>query len=480
VTKPFTLAHFRQWTQDLVLDNGKLLKLEPFQAAFVKDLFEGRPENWFVIPEGNAKTTLLGAIGLYHCEFTLDAWAPVGASSRDQARILYRQAAGFVRRTPRLEKSFRCYDGYRRIVHKESRGTIEVFANDDRTGDGVIPTLALIDELHRHRDLSLYATWRGKLGKRNGQLITISTAGEPGGDFEQTRERIRQQATTVKRKGSFTRAVSDAVLLHEWAVPEDGNVEDIKLVKSANPLKQITVDSLKAKMNTPTMTMQHWRRFTCNLPTRAVSAAISEAEWRAALSLETIPEGVPIWLGMDLGWVHDTTALVPLWKRDADFVLLGPATILTPPRDGSMLNSTLVEQALLAIHARNPIHTIVMDTSFGANVLATFIAHNLGSDVVGRGQTMPQQVEEYERFMEGLREGWLHHSGDAGLTAHAMNAIARVNRLGATVFDRPAPSRTTSSSEQDRRVVDALDAAAMVHAQAMVEVPKVEAFFSYA
>jgi phage terminase large subunit-like protein len=479
-----TLPHFKKWASLHRLDNGKKVTLEKFQLDFVGDLFLGKPVNWFILPEGNAKTTLIALLAKYCLEFYFDAKVPVGASSRDQAGLTYDQLEGFIVRArddgiPGSD-GFELHPGYRTINYLPTRSELKVYAADDKTGDGVIPyPIALLDELHRHRDLRLYRTWRGKLDKRGAQLIVISTAGEPGSEFEQTRERIRQDAGAI-RKGTFVRAVTPTIVFHEWAVPEAANVEDLTLVKAANPLKAISVTKLRAKLNEPGMTLTHWQRFTCNISTRSTSAAISEAEWRAALSTEAIPEGVPIWLGLDLGWVHDTTALVPLWKRDGEYVLLGPATILTPPRDGSMLDSTLVEQALLAIHARNPIHTIVMDTSFGANVLATFIAQNLGSDVVGRGQTMPQQVEEYERFMEGLREGWLHHSGDAGLTAHAMNAIARVNRLGATVFDRPAPSRTTSSSEQDRRVVDALDAAAMVHAQAMVEVPKVEAFFSYA
>lgn len=474
--KPFTLPHFRKWSTEAVLDSGARFVLEPFQAAFVKDFFEGRPENWLIIPEGNGKTTLLALLALYHCEFLDDAWVPIGASSRDQARILHFQAGGIVRRTPRFSTLFRVYDGYRRIVNRENRSFTEVFANDDRTGDGVIPTLALIDELHRHRDLSLYTTWSGKLGKRKGQLITISTAGEPGGEFEQTRERIRQQAVDVKRKGGFTRAASPAILLHEWAVPEDADVTDLKIVKAANPLKTITQKTLSAKLNKPTMNVAIWRRFTCNLPTRADTAAISEAEWANAMVNDTIPEGEPIWLGMDLGWKWDTTALVPLWKRDDKYVLLGPAIILVPPRDGQTLSPHDVEEALREVHKRNPVHTIVMDTSFGANVLDTFIKENLGSDVISRGQTMPQQVEEYERFMEGLREGWLHHSGDAGLTSHAMNAIARTNRLGATVFDRHSPQRTAGAA-QDLRVIDALDAAAMVHAQAMIEAPVTEGWF---
>src|SRR3990172_3851088 len=128
---------------------------------------------------------------------------------------MYRQADGFVERSDL--SGFRCYDGYRRIVHKVSGSRIQVLAADDRTGDGIIPTLCLIDELHRHRDMRLYRTWRGKLGKRKGQIVAISTAGEPGSEFEQARERIRQEASaSLTRKGCFVRVATPGIVLHEW------------------------------------------------------------------------------------------------------------------------------------------------------------------------------------------------------------------------------------------------------------------------
>jgi phage terminase large subunit-like protein len=97
----------------------------------------------------------------------------------------------------RAAPRFRAYDGYRRIKCLRTGGRIQVFAADDRTGDGIIPGgLALVDELHRHRDLKLYRTWRGKLEKRGAQLIAISTAGEPGGEFEETRDRIKKTRAT--------------------------------------------------------------------------------------------------------------------------------------------------------------------------------------------------------------------------------------------------------------------------------------------
>jgi phage terminase large subunit-like protein len=50
------------------------------------------------------------------------------------------------------EDVFRCLEGYRRIRCDAMGSRIQVFASDDRTGDGVIPGgIAILDELHRHR-----------------------------------------------------------------------------------------------------------------------------------------------------------------------------------------------------------------------------------------------------------------------------------------------------------------------------------------
>ena len=482
-SKPFTLAHFRAWAADLILDTGESWHPESFQEAFLEDVFAGVPECWLVVPEGNGKTTLVAGLAIYHCEHRPQASVPVAASSREQAEILYRQAEGFVLRSECLYQPmhsalqlvkgkrkteiprFVTLEGYRRINHYQG-GRIQVFAADDRTGDGVIPTLGIIDELHRHRNLGLYRTWAGKLLKRQGQIVTISTAGEPGSEFEQTRELIRQSAEKTERAGSFLRASSKSLVLHEWAVPEKGDVTDFALVKAANPFTGITVDTLAAKYASPTMTIAHWRRFVCNLPTRGENAAIQEAEWHAAATTDTIPNGTPIWLGLDVAWKWDTTAAVPLWYRDHDYRLLGPATILTPPRDGTSLDPNDVERALLLIHQRTPIHTVVMDTS-RAEQLAAWISETFGAIVVDRQQTNALAVEDFDRFMEALRSGWLRHSGDPALTQHALNAVAKVLPFGDARFDRPSQSRL--GQDQDRRVVDALTAASMVHSLASVQ-----------
>src|SRR6185312_12392916 len=422
---------------------------------------------WLIVPEGNSKTTSLAGLALYLLEHRVSASIPWAASSREQAEIGYRQAEGFVFRSARLNAAaggpLKCQEGYRRIKNVVNGGRMQVFAADDKTGDGVIPTDAFLDELHRHRNMRLYRTWRGKLEKRGGQIATISTAGEPGAEFEETRERIRQSTPVVERHAGFVHCRSEQIALHEWAVSEGGDVDDMLVVEEANPFSRITVEALAAKRSSPTMTVQHWRRFVCNLPTRSGAAAIEEGEWFAAATSDEIPEGVPVWLGLDVAWKWDTTALVPLWWQSSERRLLGAATILEPPRDGTSLDPNLVERALIAVNDRNPLHTVVMDES-KAEQLAEWISSEFGCRVVSRQQSNKFAADDYTKFMEALRLGRLKHSGDAGLTRHALNAVARVLPYGDARFDRP--SQTREGGEQDRRVIDALTAASMVHAVA--------------
>lgn len=474
----FTLAHFERWAKRLILDNGEPWKLEDFQAEFIEDVFGGSRECWLVVPEGNGKTTLTAGLGLYALRFAPDALIPVAASSRDQARIMYRQAKGFLRRSDLNDGgySFEAFDGYRRIDLRvpgktkrgDVAGSIEIHAADAGTGDGVIPyPYAFLDELHRHKSLDLYETWRGKLDKRGAQIVTISTGGEAGSEFEETRQRVRQETPMQLSIPGFKRCVSPEIAFHEFALEEGATADDFAAVKRCNPLASITAEGLASKHRSPTMTPAHWSRFVCNLPTRAENAAIQENEWHAAaVDPDEWPEGEPIWLGLDVAWKWDTTAAVPLWIRDPEYRLLGAASVLTPPRDGTSLDPYLVERALIEIHDRNPLHTVVMDTS-RAEQLAEWISSELSVTVIDRQQTNALAVQDYERFMQALREGWLHHIGDTALTRHVLNAVARVLPHGDARFDRPHQSR--KGAEQDMRVIDALSAASMVHSVAHAE-----------
>lgn len=464
--KPFTVAHFKKWAAGVILDTGDPWKVEPFQAAFLEDLFAGIPECWLLIGEGNTKTTLLGGVGLYHCQFQRGGRVPIAAASRDQAMEMFLQMESMITNSEMLQPLFMAQEGNRRIKCPSMASRIQIFSADDRTGDGVIFTLALLDELHRQRDMRLYRTWSGKRLKRGGQIGGISTAGEPGSEFEETRLRIKKTATIRENpKPGYTRSVAGAVVLHEYAVPDNANIEDMRVAKLANPFSGITIKSLKEKRTSPTMTLPHWARFTCNRATRGFVTAITEAEWFRQKTEIQIPAGVPVWAGLDVAWKWDTTALVPYWMRDNEFAILGEASILEPPRNGDMLDPDEIEDALLQQHERNPIHTLVMDMS-RAETIAAWAQEHLGCEVVDRAQSPALACLDYERFMEWLGQRWLWHIGDPGLTSHAMNASVKMYPDGKSRFIRPARSR---NANQDVRVIDAITAASMVHSTAVAD-----------
>lgn len=442
--EPFTIDHFRAYARLLVLDSGEQWEPEEFQIEFVRDLLDGMRENWLVVPEGNGKTTLLAGVALYHADYTPDAMVPIGASSRDQCEVLHSQAGGFVRRTPGLDKRFRVYDGYRRIVSKRSGGRIQVYAADDRTGDGVIPTLALIDELHRHRDLRLYRTWRGKLDKRQGQLATISTAGDPESEFEEIRSKHRTRAENITTRAGHTRAEGGGMVLHDWSVAPNADVDDMELVKAANPLSTITTDTLAAKRASPTMALAHWKRFVCNIPTRPEGEGITPEEWDALYEEKVVPDRTAWSIGfLDLGWKIDCTAMgVLVWEADNRRVIAG-IKILEPP-----VNEDDIVAGLVANQREFSPVGWVYDPNAGAQQMVQMLdkgTHPEQGDVqfsfFEHSQGNAPMSLAAARLDEAVRNGWFVHDGHSGLRKHVLNAIRKSIGGEKHRYDRPADAK---------------------------------------
>lgn len=461
MSEPFTVPHFATFAGMVVWDDGTKHPPEAWQLDLVGDLFAGFARNLWIIPEGNGKSTFTALVALYGAHFSESPWIPIGAASAKQARIIHDQATGFVQRTPMLRKWFKPYGGYLKIKALQAGGIgIEVFAHDPATGDGVIPyPYALLDELHRHPDMRLWELWAGKLRKRGAQILGISTAGEPETPFELMRDKIRNRATSRDRKGAHLRAVGPDEVLHEWMVPKDELCSDMKAVKQANPLSHVTEATLTADFALVT-NLADWKRLKCNRAVRGVTSAITDKEWDDAYTEQRIPKQANVELGADIAFKWDTTAIVPLYQP-RDVRVLGDPAILTPPRDGSSLHPDDIKHAFWEFAEGYRVTTVVMDMH-RAEDIAAWVEDELGITVIDHDhRKMPVHVQDYEAFMEGLRNGTVKHTGDPQLRVHCLNAIARRLPGGDYRFDRPVKSRG-KASEADARVIDGLTAAAMV------------------
>lgn len=168
---------------------GKALKLAPFQKQFVTGaLAPGVSVAALSIGRGNAKTALssglalgelLGQIG----DTQPNREIPVGARTRDQARLVWNFVAGYARylpedvqqrltfrRAPRLEIEYEDANG----VH-----LLRCLAADGKSALGGAPTLTIMDERgHWARDKGdelEHALLSGG-GKRGGRALIISTS----------------------------------------------------------------------------------------------------------------------------------------------------------------------------------------------------------------------------------------------------------------------------------------------------------------
>ncbi len=417
-----------------------------------------------MIPEGNGKTTLAALFALYFGDYTPSAMIPIAASSREQAEIMYRQAEGIITRSPELKGRFRAYDGYRRVKCLRTGGRIQVYAADDRTGDGIIPKgLALVDELHRHRDLRLYRTWVGKLDKCDAQLLAISTAGEPGSEFEETRSRIKKHApnVTVSRGGCHTRAEGDGIVLHDFSIPSAKDAEDMDVVARANPLPKLTAAVLRKKFLSPTTKIAHWLRFKCNIATLVGGSAITGEEWDA------LEETDPQWSDgawrtqfLDLGWKIDTTAGGVLIWESAERRIITGIGVIQPPVDESAVVAGILHRQITYSADR-----VVLDPNAGAEQVVQLMEkgiHPLQTDdalrveyglplltdtdvgdleFIAHSQDNAPMSQAAARCDEAIRNKWFVHDGDRKLRSHVLNAVARSLGDSKWKYDRPAEAK---------------------------------------
>jgi phage terminase large subunit-like protein len=179
-------------------ESGRPLAIEGFQRQILADYFEGARELIVIVSKKNGKTSLFAALALWHLITVPFADVAILAASRDQAGKLLQQLTGYIKRSAELRKKLRITQ---RVVHcDETSGKVAVLAADADTLDGWGGTLALADELGRHKSEENFGLLRDGLGPRRGQLVAFSTAGD---DENSALGRLRTASGRCSRDGRF-------------------------------------------------------------------------------------------------------------------------------------------------------------------------------------------------------------------------------------------------------------------------------------
>lgn len=455
--EPPEVEQFAGFCAELKLENGSAMQLEPFQRRMVTDYFAGTTETLILVSKKNGKSSLLAALSLYHLVVTPDAECVIAAASRDQAAIMLKQARGFIRRSESLGRLMEVKQ--REIQSTVDDGRIRILAADADTADGVIPTLALVDELHRHKSADLYGVFRDGLGPRDGRMITISTAGDddmsPLGLMRKAA--VELPGLLVEGAYRYARSPDGSYAMHEWALDAKADLHDLVVVKAANPASWQTVEALRRRHDSPSMTAAQWARFACGVWMREEDSAISSMEWAAcAKGYAPIPDGEAIRVGVDLGWKWDTTAIVPHHMSSEGVATVGDPVIVVPPRDGTSTAKADILDPILDLADRYHLIEVVIDPAAGGEQLAQELeAH--GIEVVAYSQKPGPMSLAAERLTAAIRGRTICHPDLHEFNAQVLAASRRSTAGEAWSFVKP----------KSRRAIDGVVALAMVHSIAV-------------
>jgi hypothetical protein len=197
-----------------------------------------------------------------------------------------------------------------------------------------------------------------------------------------------------------------------------------------------------------------------------------------------------IYLGLDIGWRWDTTAIVPAEAYDRESLVVdeqpgwwryrkvryGKPTILTPPRDGTSLRRKAIIDAILAYRNMGfQILGVVFDRNAEGEAVAQELEETHGIPVIEHTQDPSPMADAAMGFVEGVGAGDVEHPFDEEFTAHVLATKAKTTsgekwRLVPPEQNRGSRKRGQQDTD-DVEVIDAAIAAVMLHRTATAPHP---------
>lgn len=138
-------------------------------------------ETYLQMARKNGKSFISGIIASYmsYIDTVADAQIYCTATKQQQANIVWREIAKFIRSDPDLSELYNIKDYCREIYCKKDgiNSVIKALSGDVKI-DGFKPWCGICDELHLHKTNQMYKTLLdGQVGLNNSLIVAITTAG---------------------------------------------------------------------------------------------------------------------------------------------------------------------------------------------------------------------------------------------------------------------------------------------------------------
>lgn len=429
---------------------GELIRLSDWQVFILTTVFGWVDSDgnrrfrrvYIEVPRGNGKSSLSAPIGLYCLALDAEAGAEVysAATTRDQARIVFRDAQAMARKMPKFTKKLGVRVTAQAIVQEKTASSFKALSADGHTLDGLNIHLAIVDELHAHKSRDVYDVLESGMGKRPQSLLWMITTA--GGNKHGVCYEVRDYVLKVLN-GTATDTAAESIFGIIYTVDEDDDPFDELTLKKANPNWGISVDP-KVVLQTASKARQvataraNYLTKHLNIWVDANEALFDTEHWRKCedKALDEVDfEADESVIALDLASKIDIAAKVNVYKRCVDgshhfyvfptFYL--PRAAIEEERHpmyrgwemqgdmlataGETIDFAVIEDEIrLEVPGRN-IRAVVADPWQAQHMISNLQRDNFPADEFR--QTVANMSEATKSLDALMREGRVHHPGNA-------------------------------------------------------------------
>ena len=271
-----------------------------------------------MIPTHNS--SLAAGIGLYCLTMENEKGPQIisGATTGDQAAIVFKIAKRMADKKPQLREAFNVECFTRAIACYESGGLFKPINAKASTQDGLNPSCAILDEIHAHKSHDFLNVLQSAAGGRRSPLFLFTTTEgyETPGPWPEMRKFAQQVLEGVIEADHF--------LVIFYALDDKDNEFDESVWEKSNPLLSVSEPLLKAIRKEATeaksMPGRH-AEFLIKRMNRQSSTAngwIDLQKWKACASRVPLDElkDEPSYGALDLASTRDLASFRIVWKKD--------------------------------------------------------------------------------------------------------------------------------------------------------------------
>lgn len=278
-----------------------------------------------MVARKNGKTSLAAALALYHLFGDGEMGAEIysAATDRDQASLVFNEAASMVRQSPLLLSKCKIIDSQKRIVRYETNSFYRAIAADAASAHGYNASCIIYDELHAAANRDLYDVLSTSMGaRRQPLLLIISTAGSDKNSI------LYEQYGYAKKMLNGTVA-DDTFLPVIFEVDEKEDWEDEANWFKANPalgtfrsIEEMRSFYRKAKENAAET--NNFKRLYLDQWTAQQTRWLPLEAWNKCSGVVDRLElkNIKCWAGLDLSSSDDLTAFVLVFNVDGIYKVM--------------------------------------------------------------------------------------------------------------------------------------------------------------